>query len=87
MHTEVCAGYWMINTIVSLKNSTNFKELEVYMKKLAMVTSLIGVLALAACGGGEETPETEETGTEETGTEGTDTETETDTEEDTEDGA
>lgn len=56
------------------------------MKKLATVTSLIGVLALAACGGGgEESTETEETGTEETGTEGT--ETETDTETDTEDGA
>lgn len=50
------------------------------MKKLLTVGSLVGVLALAACGGG-----TEEEGTE-TGTEGTETETETeDTEtEDTE---
>lgn len=47
------------------------------MKKLAMITSLIGVLALAACGGGEEDTETEDP-MEEEGTE---------TEEDTEDGA
>ena len=44
------------------------------MKKLLTVGSLVGVLALAACGGG-----TEEEGTE-TETEETGTETETDTE-------
>jgi hypothetical protein len=60
------------------------------MKKLATITSLIGVLALAACGGGteEEGTETEEsTETESTETEdSTDTETE-DTEESDDDGA
>ena len=46
------------------------------MKKLLTVGSLVGVLALAACGGGTE----EGTETEETGTEGTETETDTETE-------
>lgn len=32
------------------------------MKKLAVVTTLIGVLALAACGGDEEEPGTQEPG-------------------------
>ena len=48
------------------------------MKKLLAVGSLVGVLALAACGGGteEEATESEETGTEETESEGSGTETE-----------
>jgi ABC-type glycerol-3-phosphate transport system substrate-binding protein len=54
------------------------------MKKLLTVGSLVGVLALAACGGEstEEGTETEETGTESTETESTDTETDTETEDD-----
>ena len=43
------------------------------MKKLLTIGSLVGVLALAACGGGSEEEGTE---TEETETEGTETETE-----------
>ena len=58
------------------------------MKKLLTVGSLVGVLALAACGGGtEEGTETEETGTEETGTEGTETETDAESTETEGDGA
>lgn len=53
------------------------------MKKLLTVGSLVGVLALAACGGTED----EGTETEETGTEGTETETDTDSTESKDDGA
>lgn len=53
------------------------------MKKLLTVGSLIGVLALAACGGGSEEEGTE-TETEETGTE---TETDTESTETEDDGA
>lgn len=53
------------------------------MKKLLTIGSLVGVLALAACGGDtEEGTETEETGTEGTETESTETETDTETEDD-----
>ena len=55
------------------------------MKKLLTVGSLVGVLALAACGGGAE--EGTETETEETGTEGTETETDTESTETEDDGA
>lgn len=58
------------------------------MKKLLTLGSLVGVLALAACGGDtEEGTETEETGTEGTETESTDTETETEDTESEDDGA
>lgn len=51
------------------------------MKKLLTIGSLVGVLALAACGGDtEEGTEIEETGTEGTETESTETETDTQTE-------
>lgn len=54
------------------------------MKKLLTVGSLVGVLALAACGGGSEEEGTE---TEETETEGTETETETEDTETEDEGA
>lgn len=56
------------------------------MKKLLTVGSLVGVLALAACGGGTEEEGTE-TETEETGTEGTETETDTESTETEDDDA
>ena len=56
------------------------------MKKLLTIGSLVGVLALAACGGGTEEEGTE-TETEETGTEGTETETETEDTETEDEGA
>lgn len=62
-----------ITPMFSLESTILFRELELYMKKLFTIGSLVGVLALAACGGGSEEEGTE---TEETETEGTETETE-----------
>ncbi len=75
-----------VTPMFSLESTILFRELELYMKKLLTVGSLIGVLALAACGGGSEEEGTE-TETEETGTEGTETETDTESTETEDDGA
>lgn len=73
-----------ITPMFSLESTILFRELELYMKKLLTIGSLVGVLALAACGGGSEEEGTE---TEETGTEGTETETETEDTETDDEGA
>lgn len=75
-----------ITPMFSLESTILFRELELYMKKLLTIGSLVGVLALAACGGGTEEEGTE-TETEETGTEGTETETETEDTETEDEGA
>lgn len=73
-----------ITPMFSLESTILFRELELHMKKLLTIGSLVGVLALAACGGGSEEEGTE---TEETETEGTETETETEDTETEDEGA